>query len=364
MPIIPDPLCNDCGTPGTTGVQGPVGPRGPQGVQGTQGPQGAIGLQGIQGHIGAKGEIGATGIGCRGATGLSGLANFIEADYFPDPIGVTPVLLWNQDDQALFAGVTGVNDWVQISAGSLQGATGLSGVGTTGLQGVTGLHGLTGIKGIANFLDRTDYPVIGPEPAVPAVLMWQRQDEILYAGVTGLNWIQISAGSKQGPTGIAGIPGTKYHWTADSLTSPINSDWAIDKQAPALSDETNASIVIRSFNDSTVLGTGFTAFIPSQTTSILFDTASRANNAPVSTSDVKLKLYNRPINDSQVLSSWSSGTDLTLSFDSTRSNNFAYDSTTMSLTSLGITSNKLVQFELTRETTGNTLTGNWNLLDI
>lgn len=55
----------------------------------------------------------------------------------------------------------------------------------------------------------TDYPGADPLPVigvdvVPATLLWDRQREALLAGVTGLAWIQVSAGSSQGPTGLGG----------------------------------------------------------------------------------------------------------------------------------------------------------------
>jgi len=55
-----------------------------------------------------------------------------------------------------------------------------------------------------NFVDRTGpdpFPVIGVD-VVPATLLWDRGREALLAGVTGLAWIQVSAGSSQGPTGV------------------------------------------------------------------------------------------------------------------------------------------------------------------
>jgi hypothetical protein len=59
---------------------------------------------------------------------------------------IPAVMLWNTTEEKLYAGVTGVNQWIQISAGSKGGPTGIQ--GNTGMQGIRGLRGVTGIQGI------------------------------------------------------------------------------------------------------------------------------------------------------------------------------------------------------------------------
>jgi hypothetical protein len=79
------------------------------------------------------------------------LANFLQETTYPSPIGVTPLLLWQVADEALFAGVTGVAEWVQISAGTRAGATGIQGItGSAGATGETGISGETGVSGSSN----------------------------------------------------------------------------------------------------------------------------------------------------------------------------------------------------------------------
>ena len=55
-----------------------------------------------------------------------------------------PSLLWSTDTDALYMGATGIS-YVQISAGSLQGATGQTGMGMQGQTGIEGMQGQTGI---------------------------------------------------------------------------------------------------------------------------------------------------------------------------------------------------------------------------
>jgi hypothetical protein len=136
--------------------------------------------------------------GADGVQGVTGVANFIQDPTFPTILPCE--LLWNTVDEALFAGISGVGGhWIQISAGSVQGPTGL--VGSTGAFG--GPPGATGVQGLANFYDLSTFPTV-----VPVTLLWDRVDEALYAGMTGYgHWIQISAGSKQGATGLNGTNG-------------------------------------------------------------------------------------------------------------------------------------------------------------
>jgi hypothetical protein len=126
------------GIEGETGVQGETGVAGETGIQGVAGSTGPEGIQGATGYQGVAGETGVPGR--TGVQGTTGLMNFIDSTGFPTLDGVTPVLLWNMVDEALYAGVTGVGHWVQISAGALQGATGI-GLGATGVQGATGIGG-------------------------------------------------------------------------------------------------------------------------------------------------------------------------------------------------------------------------------
>lgn len=175
---------------GLTGIQGATGPYGFTGLKGAQGDTGVIGQTGAQGYTGVLGATGLQGPGGgdqgnTGLQGMTGLANFWENTTYP-LITVEPVLLWNGIDEALYAGVTGVDHWVQISAGSMSGATGAIGYtgaqGDTGVQGTTGLIGRTGIQGNTGVLGQT--------------------------GLRGATGLQGSSGI-QGTTGVQGVTGFK-----------------------------------------------------------------------------------------------------------------------------------------------------------
>ncbi len=76
---------------------------------------------------------GATGvIGPTGAMGLTGLYTIREAS--ENPTGAHNLdTYWDTEQEALFARITGSNTWAQVSAGSMQGAQ-----GETGVRGPTG----------------------------------------------------------------------------------------------------------------------------------------------------------------------------------------------------------------------------------
>lgn len=143
------------GIQGETGLTGQTGPAGgPVGETGVQGIQGETGVQGVRGYRGETGLIGPTGFqGDTGVAGSTGVANFLDqTGYLPSP-PVPITLLWNQEDEALFAGTTGIGNWVQISAACLAGSTGVQ--GQTGVQGLTGVQGQTGLTGYTGVQGRT-----------------------------------------------------------------------------------------------------------------------------------------------------------------------------------------------------------------
>jgi len=207
--------CHDA-CKGETGIQGIRGPVGPTGDTGDQGPQG----QSVQGPRGEKGSVGMTGvrgIGCRGHTGVQGeigLANFLDTTSFPSPAGDQPILMWDQTDEALYAAssVSAVPEWIQISAGSSQGATGINGLtgiqGDQGDKGVTGLVGLgtTGIDGIQG-----DTGIKGDVGNQGVTGLMGHDGETGIIGLTGHTGIQglglTGLQGIKGDTGIIGLQG-------------------------------------------------------------------------------------------------------------------------------------------------------------
>ena len=152
---------------------------------------------------------------------------------------------------------------------------------------------------------------------------------------------------------------------AGDLDSPNNSDWAVNLLAPASADSVNPSLVIRQFDDTASQGIGFMAPLPSSISNITFTFKGRAQTAPGATVGVVLQLYTRTISNNASITAWSSAYTLTTLSVPTNTY-FQYYSQTIPLSTLGLTAGNTVQFELIRygAAAADTLTGNWNLLEL
>lgn len=153
----------------------------------------------------------------------------------------------------------------------------------------------------------------------------------------------------------------RFTYQAASLESPNNADWVINSMAPAISDPTYGSLLVRSFATGAENGVGFYATIPTGSSSITFNFKGRAATAPGATSTVVLKLYTRSIPNNSAVGSWSAATTLvTLSIPANAF--YQYGSVTVSLASLGLTSDNFYEFELTRN--GGTLASAWYMAEM
>lgn len=167
-----------------------------------------LGFTGMPGLPGTTGIQGLTG--SKGSQGVTGLANFWDLPNYP-PVGVPPVLLWNQYNEALYVGITGVGHWVQVSAGSMQGVTGAAGIsGSTGTSGTTGIQGIQGIKGITGSSGTTGIQGIQGTAGDTGVIGPTGMQGII--GLTGIRGITGNQGIKGdtgiiGPTGFQGVIG-------------------------------------------------------------------------------------------------------------------------------------------------------------
>ena len=151
----------------------------------------------------------------------------------------------------------------------------------------------------------------------------------------------------------------KVVFSACSLESPVNADWAVNALAPATPDSNNAGLTVRRFDDTTDEGVGFTVEIPSGTTSLTFRFRSRAETAPGGTVTASLDLYRRSLPDNGAVGAWSSALALT-DISLPTNENWQYDEQTITLATLGLTAGEIAQFELVRD--GGTLSGDWTLL--
>lgn len=156
---------------------------------------------------------------------------------------------------------------------------------------------------------------------------------------------------------------TKFLFYADQLDNPVSADWAVNTLAPATADNTNSGITVRAFDDTLEEGVGFILTIPTGACGFTIGFKSKANTAPGGVSTVQTNLYHRTIPDNAAVGAWSAGLALTPISIPTNVF-FQYDTQTIQLATLSITTGTLVQFELTRDDGGLGLVGDWNLAEL
>jgi hypothetical protein len=152
---------------------------------------------------------------------------------------------------------------------------------------------------------------------------------------------------------------------AEQCDSPNNVNWKVAVVAPIVMDDANNAIAVRGFNDSTEQGIGFMLMIPDWAGSIKLNFTSRAKVAPGTAKNVVPKLYFRGVLDNGAIDSWSTGYDLSALVMPTNLY-FQVDTQTIAFSTLGITRNRMHQFELTRKVAGvsDNLPSDWYLLSL
>ena len=159
-----------------------------------------------------------------------------------------------------------------------------------------------------------------------------------------------------------------YLFYSEMFVNPTNADWAVNSLAPATVDPLRTSFTIRSFDDTTEEGVGFMLTIPSGTTTLALSFKSRAATAPTSTANngVVLRLFSRAIPDNVAVGAWNAGSTLSTIPLTVGNTFYQYDTITVTLASLGLTSGVLYNFELTRQAAAvaDTLSGDWYLVEM
>lgn len=156
------------------------------------------------------------------------------------------------------------------------------------------------------------------------------------------------------------------------LLNPVNSDWKVNSLAPLSANATNNAIHVRRFVNSSETGVGFSVFIPTGYTSITFGFVYAASATHTATQNAILKLYWRAIGDSTAVSgTWVGAGDgvvtlTALSCPNDVNPHYASQTVALSGFSPALVSNKMYQFELTRDGANgsDTLTVDFYLMDL
>ncbi len=159
--------------------------------------------------------------------------------------------------------------------------------------------------------------------------------------------------------------GVKHQFFADQLSSPNTSNWAVNDFAPAAADPSNTALIVRLFDDSTEEGTGFMLRVDERATDLILRQVGKAKSTPPDTTKkVDYKLYFREITDQGTVGTWNSFQYNAFTFPASK--DYVYTSQQETLATLGLTNDKVYQFEFTRQagSTDDTLSGDYLLLQL
>lgn len=170
----------------------------------------------------------------------------------------------------------------------------------------------------------------------------------------------------KGDKGEAGAMGgsSSLYYPAATFDNPNNASWAVNALAPVTADPANASLLVRTFDDTAEEGVGCTVYVPPSATSITFTFVGKCATAPTSVKSVVPRIYSRLIPMGSAVGAWSAATQLTAL---TIPTNIYYNTFTQTLTlaSLGLTAGGTHQLEITRQgsNASDTLVGDFHMLN-
>lgn len=184
---------------------------------------------------------------------------------------------------------------------------------------------------------------------------------------TKLNFTGQAVNVTDGGSGTTNVSiGARFSYFANSLDSPNNADFAVNALAPVTVDPTFNSLNVRSFSNTTEQGVGFTCSVPAGATQLTIKFRGRALTAPGAAAVVQPRLYARQIPNGSAVGAWSAANELANIAIPTNAF-YQYAVQTLSLSTLGITADRLYQFELTRRiagVTGTNLAANFLLAEV
>lgn len=145
--------------------------------------------------------------------------------------------------------------------------------------------------------------------------------------------------------------GSRFSYFASSLDTPNNSDWVVNAISPVTTDPSFASLTVRSFSNTVEQGVGFTVSIPPGATALTLKIRGRAQAAQGTAQVVQPRLYHRLLPNNAAVGAWSVAQELP-NISVPANAFFQYYQQTIPLAALGLTADRLYQFELTRRVVG------------
>lgn len=203
--------------------------------------------------------------------------------------------------------------------------------------------------------------------STPSSVITAKDGVTISAAATKLNFTGQAVGVVDAGSGTTNITiGSRFSYFANSLDTPNNADFAVNVLSPVTTDPTYASLNVRSFSNTTEQGVGCTVSIPSGATTLTVKIRGRAQTAPGAASVVQPRLYYRLLPNNSAVGAWSAAQELANIAIPTNAN-FQYGTQTILLSTLGLTSGNLYQFEFTRRiagVTGTNLAANFLMAEL
>lgn len=188
--------------------------------------------------------------------------------------------------------------------------------------------------------------------STPSSVILAKDGINVLTGTTKLNFTGQAITVTDAGAGTANIVvGARYSYFPNSLDNPVNSDFAVNALAPTTTDPTYASLNVRSFSNTVEQGVAFTCSIPAGATQMTFKFRGRAQVAQGAAQVVQPRLYARQIPNNTAVGAWSAAQELA-NIAVPANANFQYAQQTVALSTLGLTADRLYQFELTRRVSG------------
>ena len=161
----------------------------------------------------------------------------------------------------------------------------------------------------------------------------------------------------------SGLP--SYLFMPDQLDTPNNADWAVNSFAPLTVDSLNNGLIIRTFDDTTNQGVGFTLPVPSGAANMQVNFKWRAQSTPAAARGIVMGIYTRQLANNAAVAAWSTKISFTTIVPATNTN-YQYSGQKFTLAALGVTAGNLCQFEFIRDgaAVADTLVGNANLVEL
>jgi hypothetical protein len=188
--------------------------------------------------------------------------------------------------------------------------------------------------------------------STPSSVITAKDGVTVSTAATRLNFSGQAVGVVDAGSGTTNITiGSRFTFFANSLDTPVNSDFAVNAISATATDPAFAALNVRSFSNTVEQGVACLVSIPPGATTIIMKLRGRSQTTPGVASVVQPRLYYRRLPNNAAVGAWSAAQELA-NISIPTNQNFQYSTQTIALSTLGLLADNLYQFEITRRVTG------------